>query len=129
MSLATQDDSGLWVADVVYIYDEDLNIYWMSDPEVRHSEAILKNSQVAGSITITNHGEKPELGIQFSGTAEKIDGAQFNLAKKHFLKRGKREPLESEDVLEGDSWYLLKPKKIDLIDTGNFGWEKPNLTL
>ncbi|MBX4181307.1 pyridoxamine 5'-phosphate oxidase family protein [Candidatus Parcubacteria bacterium] len=129
MSLATQDEGGLWVSDVIYIFDEDLNIYWMSDPDVRHSKSVLKNGQAAGSITITNNGEKPELGIQFSGIAEKIDGPRFDLAKKHFTKRGKPVPEESEDILEGDSWYVLHPKKIDLIDAEHYGWKKVSLDL
>jgi uncharacterized protein YhbP (UPF0306 family) len=28
MSLATVDDGGVWVADVVYIYDDNFNIYF-----------------------------------------------------------------------------------------------------
>ena len=42
MSLATVDDGGVWVADVIFIYDDALNIYWMSDSDVRHSKAIVK---------------------------------------------------------------------------------------
>lgn len=42
MSLGIQDDGGVWVSDVIFIYDENLNIYWMSDPEARHSRAIIK---------------------------------------------------------------------------------------
>jgi uncharacterized protein YhbP (UPF0306 family) len=129
MSLGTRDDGGVWVADVIYVHDDDLNIYWMSDPEVRHSEVLVKNSQAAGSITITNNGENPELGIQFSGKAEKIEGARYDLALMHFAKRGRPVPKEDEDVLQGDSWYMLRPDRIDLIDTENYGWEKPSLDL
>src|SRR3989344_3875554 len=96
MSLATLDDGGLWVADVIYIYDDNLNIYWMSYPNVRHSKAIEKNGQVAGSITVTCYGEEPE---------------------------------EGEDVLGGHSWYILRPSKIDLNDTENFGWDKNSIDL
>jgi uncharacterized protein YhbP (UPF0306 family) len=128
MSLATLDEGGLWVADVIYIYD-DLNIYWMSDPDVRHSQAILKNPQVAGSITVTCYGEKPEVGIQFSGKAEKINGPNYELAKKHLSKRKQPEPKETDDVLQGDSWYVLHPTKIDLIDVENYGFDKRSLDL
>lgn len=129
MSLATQDEGGLWVADVIYIFDENFNIYWMSDPEVRHSKAVVTNGQAAGTITITNNGEKLELGIQFSGKAEKIDGPRHDLALKHFTKRGKPEPKENDDILEGDSWYMLKPSKIDLIDAEHYGWDKKSIDL
>ncbi len=129
MSLATFDDSGVWVADVIYIYDDDLNIYWMSYPRIRHSQAIEKNNKVAGSITVTCYAEKPELGIQFSGYAEKIDTLKHEVVVKYCLKNGNFVPEENEDVLEGRSWYVLRPSKIDLNDTENYGWDKRSLEL
>lgn len=127
-SLATQDDGGIWVSDVIYIYDEDLNIYWMSDPDVRHSQAILKNPKVAGTITVSGKGEN-NLGLQFEGIANKIAGHRFDLAKKHYAKRNKSEPKETDDVLQGDSWYILRPSKIELIAEEHFGFEKKLLEL
>lgn len=126
MSLATQDEGGIWVADVIYIFDDNLSIYWMSDPDVRHSQAILKNNKVAGSITVSVQGES-NLGIQFEGIAEKIEGSRYDLAKKHYSRRHKIEPKEIDDILQGDSWYILKPKKIELINEKLFGFEKQRL--
>ena len=128
ISLATLDKSGVWVSDVIYIYDENFNIYWISDPEVRHSKALLENNKVAGTITVSRPGEN-NLGIQFDGEAEKVDGARFDLAKKHYLKRKKLPPKEQDDVLQGDSWYVLKPKTIELINEKLFGFEKKKLEL
>lgn len=129
MNLATLDKTGVWVSSVVFIHDDDLNIFWISDPETRHSKAILENKQVAGTITFTTKSKEPNLGIQFSGVAHKIDGSRYDLALKHFKKRSKIEPKESEDVLEGDSWYMIKPNEIDLIDEENYGFEKKKLSL
>src|SRR3989338_2017231 len=128
MSLATVDDGGVWVSDAIYVFDDEFNIYWMSDPEVRHSQDILKNSQVAGKITVSGLGEN-NLGLQFSGQAEKIDGFRFDLAKKHYSKRNKPEPKEEDDVLQDDSWYILRPKLIVLINEKLFGFEKQKLEL
>jgi uncharacterized protein YhbP (UPF0306 family) len=128
MSLATVDGGGVWVSDVIYIFDNDLNIYWMSDPEARHSQAVLQNKKIAGTVTISVQGED-NLGIQFEGTAEKIEGAHHDLVVKHFLKRKKPIPAETEDVLQGDSWYILKPKKVELICERLFGFEKQKLEL
>lgn len=125
MSLATYDES-VWVADVIYIFDEDLNIYWMSDPEARHSVAIIKNNKVAGTITNSGQGQDNE-GIQFSGIAEKIEGDRYDLVVKHFAKRKKEIPLENEDVLQGDSWYILRPDNVELIYEKLFGFEKQKL--
>ncbi len=125
MNLGTLDSRGVWVCDVIYIYDKDLNIYWMSDPEARHSKALIKN-KVAGTITVSGQGEN-NLGIQFEGIANKIKGDRYDLVKKHFLKRKKKIP--NEDVLQGDSWYVLKTKKIELINEKYFGFEKKKLEL
>lgn len=126
MSLATIDDGGVWVSDVIYVFDDKLNIYWMSDPDVRHSQAILKNQNVSGTITTSGPMEK-DMGIQFSGIAEKIDGSRFDLAKKHYSKRGKPEPKETDDILQGDSWYMIKPKFIQLTYEKLFGFDKQDL--
>ena len=128
LSLATQDDGGIWMCDVIYVHDENLNIYWMSDPDVRHSKAILENPIVAGTITVSGPGQD-NLGIQFSGVAEKIEGPRHDLAQKHFSKRNKPEPQKSDDVLQGDSWYILKPTMIDLTYEKMFGFEKQKLEL
>lgn len=123
MSLATADSSGVWVSDVIYIHDDDLNIYWMSDPEVRHSQAVDQNNKAAGTITVSGIGED-NLGIQFEGDIEKIDGPRHDLAVKHFVKRNKPVPEEDEDVLQGDSWYMLRPRKIQLTHERLFGFDK-----
>src|SRR3989338_7181549 len=93
MSLATKDEGGIWVSDVIYINDDEFNIYWISDPEVRHSEAILKNNKVAGTVTISGPRED-NLGIQFEGEAEIMEGPHYDLAKKNYAKRQKPEPKE-----------------------------------
>ncbi|MSU60632.1 MAG: hypothetical protein EXS52_01805 [Candidatus Staskawiczbacteria bacterium] len=69
------------------------------------------------------------MGIQFEGAAEKIEGARLDLAKKHCVKRGKPEPKENDDLLDGGEWYMLKPKKIELICQEHFGYEKQKLEL
>lgn len=126
MSLATADDGGIWVCDVIYVHDDDMNLYWMSDPDARHSQAVLSRPRIAGTITVSGRGEN-NLGIQFEGVVEKIAGPRFDLAVKHFLKRGKPLPKEGEDVLQDDSWYMLKPTIIELIHEELFGFEKQKL--
>ena len=115
--------------DLIYIFDDSLNIYWMSDPDARHSKAILENKKAAGTITVSNKSKEKNLGIQFEGSAEKINGSRFDLAKMHCLKRGHPAPREDEDVLQGDSWYMIKPSQIELIDEENFGFNRRSLLL
>jgi|SRR3989344_3916204 len=128
MSLATANEGGVWVCDVIYVHDDSMNIYWMSDPDVRHSQAIRKDNKVAGTITVSGAGED-NFGIQFEGVAEKIAGSRHDLALKHYAKRKKAAPKESDDVLGSDSWYILRLAKIELICEKLFGLEKQKLEL
>lgn len=128
MSLGTQDDGGVWVCDVIYIHDDQLNMYWMSHPKTRHSNAVIKNPNIAGTITV-NGPKDHNLGIQFCGIAKKIEGPRFDLAKKHYAKRNKPEPKETDDVLSDDAWYQLTPQKIELIHEQLFGFNKQKLEL
>lgn len=129
MSLATVNEIGPWVSDVVFIYDDDLNIYWMSDPETRHSKSILTNNKVAATITFSTKSKIPNLGIQLEGTAEKLDGTQYDLLVKHLAKRSYPKPdiSEAEKILDGDCWYKLTPSKIGLIDEENFGYNRQDI--
>ncbi|MCX6714166.1 MAG: hypothetical protein NTV48_03645 [Candidatus Vogelbacteria bacterium] len=131
MSLAVTDVNGLWVADVIFVYDDNLNIYWMSDSETRHSKAILGNNKVAGSITYSTKSKEPNFGIQFEGVAEQLEGIQFNLLVKHLAKRNYPKPELSQamKILDGDLWYKLTPTKIGLVDEESFGCDRQELNL
>jgi uncharacterized protein YhbP (UPF0306 family) len=128
MSLGTVDEAGIWVSDVIYVHDDNLNLYWMSDPDTRHSRSVRADSRVAGTVTVSGKGE-PNFGIQFAGKAEKIEGPRYDLAVMHFSKRGKSIPREEEDVLQGDSWYMLKPDFVEVIHEPLFGFKKQKLEL
>ncbi len=127
MSLGTLGENGVQVADVIFIFDDALNIYWMSDPDSRHSNAILNNNRVAATVTFSTKSKELNLGIQLSGIASKIEGERYDLALKHAKKRGNEVPKVEEAFLRGDSWYMLAPTQIDLIDEENFGFTKHSM--
>jgi uncharacterized protein YhbP (UPF0306 family) len=128
MSLATIDDGGPWVSDVIYVHREPLEIFWMSDSNTRHSQAIHKDTRVAATITIGDGKGGTNIGLQISGTAEKVEGDILEVAAKHRAKRGKPAPQKEGEVLEGsESWYRLKPTKIELIYEPHFGFEKKKI--
>ncbi len=123
MSLGTVDESGVWVADVIYVHDDDFNLYWISLPQTRHSKALGQNSQVACAITANQEVGK-ERALQVTGIAEKVDGPLFELEKKHRTKRGMEPPTRPGEILEDNhSWYVLRPAKIDLLHSEPFGYE------
>jgi uncharacterized protein YhbP (UPF0306 family) len=127
MSLATSDADGLWVSDVVYVFDEYFNLYWLSMPDTRHSQAIIKNNQIACSITISNNQGEANVGIQVAGTAQKLETNDLELATRHLAKR-KREISDAQAILsKGQSWYKLTPKLIDVIYEPLWGFKKQKL--
>ncbi|MES3004483.1 MAG: pyridoxamine 5'-phosphate oxidase family protein [Patescibacteria group bacterium] len=124
MSLGTLDDGGVWVADVIYIADENFNLYWMSLPSVRHSKAIEVNNKVACTVTVSWEINK-ERALQIEGVAEKVEGPIFELEKKIELKKGKEMPKVAGEVLgKGHSWYVIRPSKVELIHSELFGYKK-----
>lgn len=129
MSLATVDQHGPWVSDVIYVHDDDLTIYWLSRPEVRHSKAIGSNGIVAASITLTHGEDDHDIGIQLHGIASYITDDIAHIVQKYYIKRGKPPPAESEGSKKGYVWFMLKPKTIDLIYEPLFGYTKKALTL
>ena len=66
LSLATSDGKVTWNAPLYYVYDKDLNFYFVSSKDSLHAKHIKKNTYVAA--TIFNSQEIPE----------KVNGVQFD---------------------------------------------------
>ena len=130
LSLATQDDGGLWVSDVFYVADENWNIYWLSARDTRHSKAIEQNPEVAGTITITTTPEEQSEALQIAGRAERVSEDRDSAIENLFLqKRGKEKKTEADRYNGGQSWYQLTPTKIRLSHQRTFGLEKQDVEL
>lgn len=128
MSLGTVDDGGPWVSDVIYVHDNNMNIYWLSKTATRHSKAIENSDQVAATITLSNSPDEPNLGLQIEGRATKLDGEHFELAAKHCQKRHQPEPAKDQPYLDDDrAWYQLKPTKIEIINQPLWGFKKQSV--
>ncbi|MBI4435570.1 hypothetical protein HY630_02770 [Candidatus Uhrbacteria bacterium] len=124
-SLGIVDEHGPWVADVIYIADEDLNLYWMSTPERRHSRAIDSgHNHVAAAIAVTQSADQPDEGLQISGVAKRVEQPSLELLKQWMRK--KRKPLTSAigAVLTDHVWYQLMPDRIELIYQEKFGYDR-----
>lgn len=88
MSLGTCAGNKPWVCEVHFVYDDELNIYWRSKVNGRHSQEIAANPNVAGNI-VQQHAlnDKPR-GLYFEGTAEIVQNmTEDHPAYKQFLER------------------------------------------
>lgn len=72
MSLATVSDNKPWVCEVHYAYDDDLNLYFVSGVNRRHSEELRKNQHVAGNIVTQHFLNQKVRGVYFEGTAKEL---------------------------------------------------------
>ena len=125
MSLATTDDDGVWVADVIYVYDDDLNLYWMSKTTRRHSQAIEQNSQVAATITVTSGPQEMDEGLQISGHAQQMTEPPSSLLKSWMTKKRKQDQYDAAQiVLDEHVWYQLVPDRIELIHQEHFDYDR-----
>jgi len=112
-----------WIASVYYSFDNDLNLYFLSDPATLHCRQIEQNPQVA--VSIADSRQKVidlKKGLQIYGIAKQISGA---LKIKHTLRSWK-DALNVIDkeltytnmlkkVIKG-RMYQITPKRIKLFD-------------
>lgn len=62
-----------WAAPVYYVFDNDLNIYFVSDPDTIHCHNISKENNV--SVTIFDSKQKlsdDKVGLQLRGKTKKV---------------------------------------------------------
>lgn len=125
MQLATSSNDRPWACNIHYYSDEDLNFYWISTTDRRHSQDIADNPQVAA--TILAHENTPEenyaIGITVEGTAELIgENIDEQIGEAYVRKHGKAQNL-IRDIASGNNpakFYRLKPARIVLFDNKNF---------
>lgn len=66
-----------WVAPVLYVYDKEYNLYFLSAVDAVHSENILKNPSVAISIFDSHQKIGISDGLQFEGNAELVEKGEI----------------------------------------------------
>ena len=127
MSLATHDKD-LWSATVYFLYDKDLNIYFLSPTGSLHCKNIAKNSQV--SLTIADSRQKSsakKVGVQIRGECKKI--TSLAEIKNVVLMWNKRHldtpPITFKKLMKvwTSRFYKITPTKIRFFNE-NYGEEK-----
>ena len=117
MAIATSGDFP-WIASVYYTFDNDLNIYFLSDPSTLHAKQILQNPKVSISIADSHQSiSKPKKGLQLSGVAHQISGIN---KIKHALQLWKSDlgvidPTLTIKMVTG-SMFKITPKRIKVFD-------------
>ena len=128
LTIATSAGDAAHAASLMYAHN-DFVLYWVSDPDTRHSREIEANSQVAATVAPDYTDFRAIRGLQIAGLAERlaapreIERARILMERRYaFLRdlaRGS-EALRAASAKAG--YYALQPKRITLIDnTRGFG--------
>lgn len=129
VSLATtDDDGGPHAACVMYALD-GLRLYWMSDPESRHSRYIGARPRVTATVAPDYSDFREIRGLQVFGRARRlVDETELARARQRMLTRYAflaelaGGPPALRAAFEKAGFYCLEPGRITLIDnTKGFG--------
>ena len=131
--LATLGDNGVWSNPVYFAWDEDFNLYFISQPPSRHMKNLEKDPRIAVSIYNTKQSTFDDVvGIQLEGRANiLIDKAEIDKARAAYYGRKypdtARNPKQGEDAyLDNPAWQFVKiiPEYIYYFDTRFFDEER-----
>jgi uncharacterized protein YhbP (UPF0306 family) len=124
MQLATVHDGQPWACTVHFYADENLQIYWMSTPERRHSLEVKDDKRVAVAVAIRAERDKPPIGVQMEGDAERIDDEEeMKRIIPLYAQKFDRSQTLLDEVLSGQNenrLYRLKPRLYVVFDPESF---------
>lgn len=122
MTLATVGPDGPWAAGLFYV-NEELDLYWLSDPATRHSHNIAHNAHVAVTIHQDYRDWNLIQGIQMEGAAERVGAVaeavrpmRLYVAKYPFLGDPHQRPPALAKALATTQVYRFRPHRVYFID-------------
>ena len=122
MQLATSRENQPWVVNVYFAMDNQHSIYWLSQNTRRHSQDIIANPKVAGTVHMPYEVGVPGRAVQFQGEALAVPRAeietQFQAYAEKFNKHSMLEKLLDE--FSPHTLYKLLPELFVLYDEHNF---------
>lgn len=125
MQLATTLHDLPYLCTVHYYSDEDLNLYWCSKLESRHSQEIKQHPNVAAYVLAHENTSEEDyvIGMTIAGKAELV-GAKIDpkIAKAYAKKLDHGPDFVEQLANDETAWkfYRLKPSSIVLFDNKNF---------
>lgn len=123
MQLATVSGDQPWSCSLYYITDENLDLYWISTPDARHSKEIYKNKKVAASIPV-KFDDLTVVGLQVEGDSRLVENDnEIKKAIRIYTDKHNRGEDWYKDFIYGKNehkLYKIKPRLFVLFDKENF---------
>ena len=130
MSLATCKDNTPWAATVMYAYDSNLNIYFLSKISTKKVKNVLVNPKVAATINEVTGGIGKVKGIQLEGECRMVSRLEaarvyaLFLKKYFWLKDYIPSPAQMFSKAISDRLFKITPKRIYYLDDEQFGLQR-----
>jgi hypothetical protein len=87
-NLAVYSDGMLWTASCFYAFwQEEMALVFLSDEDTKHSQMMLSNPNVVGTITLETRIIGKIQGLQFIGEVQKLEKESSSLTKRLYYKR------------------------------------------
>lgn len=120
MQLATSKNDQPWVCTVHFYADDNLNLWWSSRTDRRHSEQIAGNPQASATVLV--HENTPEedyvIAVTATGKAEQVKDIPEKIKQAYITKLDR--PVHLTPPANMQEFYRLKPESIIVFDTKNF---------
>ncbi|QQR51792.1 pyridoxamine 5'-phosphate oxidase family protein [bacterium] len=126
MQLATVSAGKPWICNVWFAADSDMNIYWFSATNRRHSLEIAADPHVAAAICLPRGSQDADRGgLQIEGTGQLLTKpSDIAKATKHYLSRKIFNVSQVKNFMahldRPHRFYKLTPDLIVLFDTVHF---------
>ena len=126
MTVATTSTRGSpRAADVYFVSDENLNLYFYSDPASRHSRNILRDSRIAATVRSESMDWREVKGVQVEGRVVRVD--ESGERQKAWRLMCKKFPFYGSftDVVAHLEMYRVTPQWIRWLDNSqSFGYHE-----
>lgn len=114
------------VAPLFFVSDEALNLYWISDPDSRHSRNIADWGDVAATIYAQTWDWQSIKGVQIEGTAAPVSDDEER--QRALTLYGAKFPFVNDrfaDLIAQSMVYVLRPRWLRWIDNERrFGYKQ-----
>lgn len=112
-----------WNCTVYYASDENLNLYWISKADTRHSKEILKNPKVGVAIPV-KFDDLTVIGLSIEGDASLVEDIdEIKRVIRFYTDKFNRGEDWHKDFIAGKNihkLYKIKPRLFVLFDRVNF---------
>ncbi len=124
LGLCTVDGDGRpYAANVNFVCDEGLNLYFISHPQAAHSRHILGRPAVAATAYAPFQTPSEIRGVQLRGVCRPLETADFDKIWKVYTRKFPY-ALEMERRARSEAFYQVRPTWFRMIDNSvHFGYK------